>query len=635
VKATKPTGVTHTFQRIKRRAQARWRELQGAKAVIMVGAATCGRAAGALTVLRAFKDELKKQNLDIPVLEVGCMGHCYAEPVAIIARKGFPPIVYQQVNPVIARRLVKEFILGNDPGLEFVLGALEESELIPSLADFPRARFEEKIILKNCGYIDPEEIDHYIANGGYSALAKALRLKPEKIISEVKKSGLRGRGGAGFATGQKWATCRNAPGKPKYIICNADEGDPGAFMDRAILESDPHSVIEGMLIAGYAVGARYGYIYVRAEYPLAVQRARLALRQARKLNLLGKNILGSDFSFDIKIFQGSGAFVCGEESALIASLEGQAGTPNHRPPYPAISGLYGKPTLVNNVKTLAFIRHIVDKGASWFKGIGTENSPGTAVFALAGKIVNTGLVEVPMGTSLRQVVFDVGSGIPKGKKFKAVQIGGPSGGCLPESALDLPIDFDSLTEAGAMMGSGGMIVLDEDDCMVEIARYFLEFTQRESCGKCTFCRLGTKQMLETLSEFTRGKGEIKDLDKLSELAEDVKAGSLCGLGRTAPNPILTNLRYFRDEYEAHIKEGRCPALMCPELIAYYIIPEKCEITCDACVGTCTVEAISSHHKKRYKIIDQEKCVKCGTCLTSCPPQYNAIIKVSPPSAVPD
>jgi NADH-quinone oxidoreductase subunit F len=602
--------------------------------VIMVGAATCGRAAGALEVLRAIKGELKRQKLDCPVVEVGCMGHCYAEPIVIIAKPGYPPIVYRQVNPVIAQRLIREFILGDDPCLEFVLGALEESELVPSLADFPRAGFEQKVILKNCGFVNPKEIDHYIANGGYSALVKALQLKPEEIIAEVKRSGLRGRGGAGFSTGEKWAICRNAPGKPKYIICNGDEGDPGAFMDRAILESDPHSVIEGMLIAGRAVGARYGYIYVRAEYPLAVRRARLALRQAKKLKLLGKNILGSDFSFDIKLFQGSGAFVCGEESALIASLEGRAGTPNHRPPYPATSGLEGKPTVINNVKTLAFIRHIVDKGAKWFTSIGTEGSKGTAVFALAGKVVNTGLAEVPMGTTLRQVIFNVGSGIPGGKCFKAVQIGGPSGGCLPESALDLPIDFDSLTEAGAMMGSGGMIVLDEDDCMVEIARYFLEFTQRESCGKCTFCRLGTKQMLETLDEFTRGKGKIKDLDMLIELAEDVKAGSLCGLGRTAPNPILSTLRYFRDEYEAHILEGRCPALMCRELIAYYIIPERCELTCDACVGTCTVEAISSHPKKRYKIIDQEKCVKCGTCLTSCPPQYNAIVKLSPPSLVP-
>jgi NADH-quinone oxidoreductase subunit F len=627
-----PRGTT--FDELKSQAEERWRELQSAKAVIMVGAATCGRAAGALGVLRAIKDELKKHDLDCPVFEVGCMGHCYAEPIVVIRKPPHPPIVYQQVNAVIARRLVREFILNDDPCLEFVLGAMGENELVPDFADFPRAQFEQKVILKNCGFIDPENIEHYIANGGYSALSKVLRMQSEAVIAEVKNSGLRGRGGAGFPCGQKWEICRRAPDKTKYIVCNGDEGDPGAFMDRAILESDPHSVIEGMVIAAYAVGAREGYIYVRAEYPLAVKRVRIALRQAKKLKLLGKNILGTDFSFDIQLFQGSGAFVCGEESALIASLEGGAGTPSHRPPYPAESGLNNKPTLINNVKTLAFVRQIMDKGAKWFKSIGTKDSPGTAVFALAGKVVNTGLVEVPMGTTLRQLIFDVGSGIPNGKKFKAVQIGGPSGGCLPESALDLPIDFDSLTKAGAMMGSGGMIVLDEEDCMVEIARYFLEFTQRESCGKCTFCRLGTKQMLETLDDITKGKGKLKELETISELAEDIQAGSLCGLGRTAPNPILSTLRYFRDEYEVHILEGRCPALMCPELIAFYIIPEKCERSCDACVGTCTVEAISSHPKKRYKIIDQEKCVKCGTCLTSCPPQYNAIVKLSPPSELP-
>jgi NADH-quinone oxidoreductase subunit F len=623
-----------TFDELKRQAERHWQGLGEVKAVVMVGAATCGRAAGALKVLRALKDELKKQKLDCPVFEVGCMGHCYAEPIVVISKPPYPPIVYRQVNPVIARRLVREFILGDDPCLEFVLGALGENELVPALADFPRAKFEQKVILKNCGFIDPEDIEHYIANGGYSALDKALKMSSEAVINEVKDSGLRGRGGAGFATGQKWAICRQAPGKPKYIVCNGDEGDPGAFMDRAILESDPHSVIEGMAIAAYAVGAEEGYIYVRAEYPLAVQRVQIALRQAKRLGLLGKDIVGSGFSFEIKLFEGSGAFVCGEESALIASLEGKAGTPSHRPPYPAEKGLYGQPTLINNVKTLAFVPRIINQGADWFKSIGTKDSPGTAVFALAGKVVNTGLVEVPMGTTLRQLIFDVGSGIPNGKKFKAVQIGGPSGGCLPESALDLPIDFDSLTKAGAMMGSGGMIVLDEEDCMVEIARYFLEFTQRESCGKCTFCRLGTKQMLAVLDDITKGKGKINELATVSELAEDIKIGSLCALGRTAPNPILSTLRYFGDEYEAHIKEGRCPALMCPELIAYYIIPEKCERSCDACVGTCTVEAISSHPKKRYKIIDQEKCVKCGTCLTSCPPQYNAIIKLSPPSLVP-
>ncbi len=634
MKTNEKAAITAAYKGIKEHAEAHRNELLKDKPVVMVGAATCGRAAGALEVLQAFRDEVKKRNLDCPVIEVGCMGHCYAEPLVIISKPGYPPICYGYVNDVIAERLVKEFILGDNPCPEFVIGALEANDMLPSFGDFPRAQYEQKLILKNCGHIDPTDIEQYIAGDGYAALAKALEMKPEEVMEEVKKTGLRGRGGAGFPTGQKWQTCRESKGTPKYIICNADEGDPGAFMDRSILESDPHSVIEGIVIAGYAVGARHGYIYVRSEYPLAVERVGNALKQAKKLGLIGSHILGSDFNFDITLFQGSGAFVCGEETALIASLEGRAGMPRHRPPYPATHGLYGKPTVVNNVKTLAYVRHIVNNGADWFRGIGIESSPGTAVFALAGKIVNTGLVEVPMGTTLRQIIFDVGSGIPKGKKFKAVQIGGPSGGCLPEAALDIPVDFDSLQEAGAMMGSGGMVVLDEDDCMVEIARYFLEFTQRESCGKCTFCRLGTRQMLEVLTEFTEGRGTMDDLDNLEQLAKEVKAGSLCQLGRTAPNPILTTLRYFRDEYREHIELGRCPALMCLHLIAYYILPDKCERSCDACVGTCTVEAISPN-KKRIKVIDQEKCVKCGTCLTACPPQYNAIVKLSPPSEVPD
>ena len=633
MKVVEQTAVAAAFQEIKNRAESHWRELWNKKPVILVGTATCGRAAGALEVLQALRDEVKKQNLDCPVIEVGCMGHCYAEPLVIISKPGYPPICYGYVNPVIAERLIKEFILGDNPCPEFVIGALEENDLVPSFTDFPRAKYEKKIILKNCGHIDPTEIEHYIASGGYSALAKAIQMTPEEVIDEVKRSGLRGRGGAGFPAGQKWQFCRNAHGRPKYIICNADEGDPGAFMDRSILESDPHSVIEGMIIAGYAIGARYGYIYVRAEYPLAVERTQIALRQAQKLNFLGNHILGSNFNFDVILFQGSGAFVCGEATALAASIEGQPGTPRPRPPRMTTQGLFGKPTVVNNVKTLAFIPQIIRNGADWLAGIGTPTSTGTAVFALAGKIVNTGLVEVPMGTTLRQIIFEVGSGIPKGKRFKAVQIGGPSGGCLPESALDLPIDFDSLRDAGAMMGSGGMVVLDEDDCMVEIARYFLEFTQRESCGKCTFCRLGTKQMLEILNDFTLGQGKIEDIDTLNQLAEDVKAGSLCGLGKTAPNPVLTTLRYFRDEYEEHILMGRCPALMCMHLIAYYILPEKCERSCDACIGSCTVEAITPN-KKRIKVIDQDKCVKCGTCLAACPPQYDAIVKLSPPGEVP-
>ena len=635
MKVAGPRDIASTFQELKSQAESRWQELwKSGKPVITVGGATCGRAAGALNVLQTLKNEVKKQKLGCSVIEVGCMGHCYAEPIVTISKPGYPSICYGYINPIIAERLVKEFIVGDNPCLEFILGAHEKNDLVPSFSDFPRADYEKKIILKNCGQIDPEQIDNYIAVDGYSSLAKALQMQPVEIISLVKKSGLRGRGGAGFSTGQKWEISRDVPSSTRYVICNGDEGDPGAFMDRDIMESDPHSVIEGMTIAGYAVGAQQGYIYVRAEYPLAVHRVQVALRQAKRLGLTGKNILGSNFSFDIKLFQGSGAFVCGEETALIASLEGEAGTPSYRPPYPASSGLFGKPTIINNVKTLAYIPQIVGNGAKWFASIGTKESKGTAVFALAGKIVNTGLVEVPMGTTLRQVIFDVGSGIPGGKRFKAVQIGGPSGGCLSESALDLPVDFDSLRNAGAMMGSGGMVVLDEDDCMVEIARYFLEFTQRESCGKCTFCRLGTKQMLEILSDITRGQGKIEDLEVLQQLAQDINAGSLCGLGKTAPNPVLTTMKYFMDEYVAHIREGRCPALMCRELIAYYIVPQKCERSCDACIGTCTVEAITTN-KKGIKVIDQEKCVKCGTCLTACPPQYSAVIKISPPGELPD
>jgi NADH-quinone oxidoreductase subunit F len=586
-----------------------------------------------LDTLGAISDELARQHIDATVLEVGCMGHCYAEPLVVVAKPGYPAIAYAYVTPEIGQRLVQDFLLGDDFSPEFILGGLEESDLIPPIYDQPRYAYERPLILENLGRIDPEDVDQYIAKDGYEALARALRMEPEGIIREIERSGLRGRGGAGFPTARKWQACRDARGRSKYVICNADEGDPGAFMDRAILESDPHSMIEGMVIAGYAVGARRGYIYVRAEYPLAVGRVRTALRQARQLGLVGRNVLGSGFSFDLRLFQGSGAFVCGEETALMASLEGKPGIPRHRPPFPAERGLNGKPTLIDNVKTLACVPHIIRKGADAFSAIGTQASTGTAVFALAGKIVNTGLTEVPMGTTLRQTIFDVGGGIPGGRRFKAVQIGGPSGGCLPETALDLPVDFDSLAEAGAMMGSGGMVVLDENDCMVEVARYFLEFTQRESCGKCTMCRLGTRQMLEILEDLTRGRGTAEGLDALKELAEDIKAGSLCGLGKTAPNPVLTTLEYFRDEYDAHLEEGRCPALMCQDLIAYYILPDKCERSCDACVGTCTVEAIFPN-KKRIKVVDQEKCVKCGTCLEACPPQYNAIVKLSPPEQVP-
>ena len=616
------------FQKLKQRAEAGWR-VRKTKPLILVGTATCGRAAGAMETLNAMRSEIARQGMDAPIFEVGCLGHCYAEPLVTIYKPGFPPICYGYVTEGTATRLVQDFLGNDDPCLEFALAALTPNDFIPSFADFPRFQNEKKIIMEHCGLLNPADIDHYIAVGGYRALEKVFQQEPEKVIHELKESGLRGRGGACFPTGLKWETCRQSSGNPKYVICNADEGDPGAFMDRSILESNPHLVLEGLIIAAYAVGARKGYIYIRAEYPLAVERVKTALNQARKWGLLGANILGSNFCLEIEIFQGSGAFVCGEETALIASLEGKPGIPRHRPPFPATEGFLFKPTLINNVKTLAYIPPIINKGARWFKKIGTGASPGTVVFALAGKIANAGLAEVPTGTTLRQVINDIGGGIPGGKKFKAVQIGGPSGGCLPESELDIPIDFDLLVKAGVIMGSGGLVVLDEDDCIVEIARFFLDFTQKESCGKCTFCRLGTKHMLDILVRITRGQGKPKDIDLLLELAEDVKAGSLCGLGKTAPNPVLSTIRYFRAEYEAHIKERRCPALMCQDLIVYYILPEKCERSCDACVGGCPVEAIYTN-ADRLKVIDQAKCIKCKSCLDACPPQYKAVVKLSPP-----
>lgn len=625
------TAAAAAFAKLQDEAQKNWDRLRE-KPLILIGAATCGRAAGALNLLEEVKNELAELKLDANVLEVGCMGHCYAEPIMVIYNEGFPAICYGYVNEGVGARIVRDYLTDGDPGIEFALAALEPNDMFPTFADFPRGIHENKIVMEQCGFIDPQNIDHYIATGGYAALTKALNMTPQEIVTTIKDSGLRGRGGAGFPTGIKWQTCLDTPGTIKYVICNADEGDPGAFMDRTILESNPHLMVEGLAIAARAVGATKGYVYIRAEYPLAVERVALAIRQARNKGLLGDNILGSDYSFDIEIFQGSGAFVCGEESALIASMEGEPGIPRHRPPFPAQSGLWGRPTVINNVKSLSYVPHIIKNGATWFTGIGSEKNPGTAIFALAGKVVNTGLAEVPMSTTLNELINEVGSGIAGGKKFKAVQIGGPSGGCLPESAMDTPIDFDSLTQAGAMMGSGGMVVLDEDDCMVEIARFFLDFTQQESCGKCTFCRLGTKHMLDILERITKGQGKPEDIDTLTQLAANVKAGSLCSLGKTAPNPVLSTIKYFRDEYEAHINEGRCPSKMCKDLIAYYILPEKCERSCDACVGSCPVEAIYDN-EDRIKVIDQEKCVKCDSCMVACPPQYKAVVKLSPPHLV--
>jgi NADH-quinone oxidoreductase subunit F len=622
-----------TFEEIKNKARSEWETLQSS-IHILIGTATCGRAAGALDVVDAFSKELARRGLKVPIVRVGCSGLCYADPFVAISKPGSLRVAYANITPEVVPRLVEGYVAGDDPCLELALGTLEggcgEAVYIPELPRFER---ELRLVLRHCGYIDPENINHYVANGGYRGLKKALEMSPEKIIRELEKSGLRGRGGAGFPTHHKWELCRKAEGTPKYVICNADEGDPGAFMDRVILESDPHQVIEGMIIAGYAIGAEQGYIYVRAEYPLAIERVQLALEQAEELGLLGDSVLGGDFRFHVGIAAGAGAFVSGEETALIAAVEGRMSTPRPRPPYPAESGLWGKPTLLNNVKSFGYVPLIIERGGDWFASIGTEGSKGTAMFTLAGKVINSGLAEVPMGTTLRELVYDIGGGIVEDKQFKAVQIGGPSGGCLPETLLDIPIDYDSLREAGSMMGSGGMIVMNEGNCMVDAARFFVDFSTKESCGLCTMCRLGTIQMLRILEDITAGRGKLEDIDLLLALAEDVKIGSLCGLGKTAPNPVLTTLRYFRDEYEAHILEKRCPAGVCPELTVYYILPDKCDRACEHCILTCPTEAIKGE-KGEVKIIDQEKCSKCGTCLEVCPPEYNAVVKLSPVSLLP-
>jgi NADH-quinone oxidoreductase subunit F len=623
------------FEEIRNQSKSGWNSLyKGEIPHILVGTATCGRAAGSLAVVEAFKQELEKRGAKANISEVGCIGLCSLEPLVTIIKPDSFTVCYNNVDPSVVPTLVEGYIEGDDPCLDIALGTLEggdgEAVYIPELSRFDH---EHRLLLRNCGYISPLEIEHYIANGGYSGLEMSLTMTPEAIIDEIKKSGLRGRGGAGFPTGVKLDLCRQAPGKTKYIICNADEGDPGAFMDRIVLESDPHQVIEGMIMSAYAVGTREGFIYIRAEYPLAVQRLRIALDQARKLGLLGKDVLGSGFDFNIEIIEGAGAFVSGESTALMYAIEGKRSMPRARPPRSVESGLWGKPTALNNVKTFAYVPLIIERGADWFTNLGTEGSKGTAVFALAGKLVNTGLAEVVMGTTLHELIFDIGGGIRNDKKFKAVQIGGPSGGCLPESMLETPVDFDSLKEAGAVMGSGGVIAMDENNCMVDTAKFLIDFNQKESCGKCTHCRIGTKQMLDILEDITVGKSKVEDMDLLLELSEDIRAGSLCGLGRTAPNPVITTIRYFRDEYEAHILEKRCPALVCKELIAYYILPDKCQRGCDHCVLACPVEAISTN-EQGTKVVDQTKCTKCGSCELVCPVEYNAVIRLSPPSLVP-
>lgn len=579
-----------------------------------------------IPLYNALKEEIEKRGIkNVKVDFTGCHGFCEKGPLVIIEPDG---ILYTLVKPHQAGEIVERHIVKGEPMKNLFYRDPVRNEEIPLYKEIGFYKGQLRLILRNCGKINPESIDDALKVGAYTALRKALfEMKPEEVIEEIKKSGLRGRGGAGFPTGLKWEATRKAKGKEKYIICNGDEGDPGAFMDRSLLEADPHSVIEGMIIAGYAIGAKQGFVYVRAEYPLAVKRLRKAINEARERGFLGKSILGKKgFDFDIEIMEGAGAFVCGEETALIASLEGKRGMPRQRPPYPAERGYNGKPTNINNVKTYASVPVIIGRGADYYAGIGTKTSKGTMVFALTGKINNSGLIEVPMGITLRQIVYEIGGGIPKGKKFKAAQTGGPSGGCLPETFLDVPIDYESLTSAGSMMGSGGIIIADEDTCMVDFAKYFLDFTQKESCGKCVPCRVGTRHMFEILKRITEGKGKDGDIELLEELAKTVKETSLCGLGQTAPNPVLTTIRYFKDEYIAHIERKECPARVCKELISFYILPEKC-VGCLLCLKNCPAGAITGELKKVH-LINQEKCVKCGVCYEVCPPKVSAVVKLT-------
>lgn len=590
--------------------------------VLMCGGTGC-TSSGSQKIHDEFEVQLKNNGLEneIKLVQTGCFGLCALGPIVIIYPEG---TFYSMVKPEDVKEIVEEHLLKGRVVTRLVYDeTIEEDNTIKSLNEVDFYKKQHRIVLRNCGVIDPENIDEYIARDGYKALAKALtEMTPQEVIDEIKASGLRGRGGAGFPTGMKWQFTADAPGEVKFVACNADEGDPGAFMDRSVLEGDPHAIIEAMSIAAYAVGAQQGYVYIRAEYPIAVERLKIAIEQAKEYGILGKNIFGTDFSFDLGLRLGAGAFVCGEETALITSIEGNRGEPRPRPPFPAVKGLWEKPTLLNNVETYANIAQIILKGADWFTQIGTEGSKGTKVFALGGKIKNTGLVEVPMGTTLREIIEEIGGGIPDGKKFKAAQTGGPSGGCIPADLIDTPIDYDSLKAIGSMMGSGGLIVMDEDSCMVDIAKFFLEFTVDESCGKCTPCRIGTKRLYELLEKITDGKGEMEDIEKIKELCDHMSTSSLCALGQTASNPVKSTMHFFMDEYIAHVQDKKCPAGVCKNLLSFEIIPDMCK-GCTLCSKKCPVGAISGTVKEPH-VIDKTKCIKCGVCMDSC--KFKAIVK---------